>query len=140
VNYLLDTNVVSEIRKGDRCHASVARWYESVAGDTLFLSVLVVGELRNGVERIRAKDGAAAKALERWLEGLHDRFRERVLPINLAIADEWGRMTAIRPLPTADGLIAATAKVHGMTFVTRDTGDVKGLEVVVLNPFLTARS
>jgi predicted nucleic acid-binding protein len=135
VNYLLDTNVVSEIRKGHRCHANVARWYESVAGGDLFLSVLVVGELRKGIERIRAKDAAHAKALEKWLAGLGDQFRERVLPIDLIVADEWGRMNAIRSLPVMDGLLAATAKVHSMILVTRNTPDVAGLNVTLLNPF-----
>lgn len=135
MNYLLDTNIVSEIHKRERCNAGVARWYRSVAGEKLFLSVLVVGEIRKGIERVRPRDVAQARALEKWLNGLGDQFRERVLPINLAVADQWGRMNAIRPLPVLDGLLAATAKVHAMTLVTRDARDVTGLDLTLLNPF-----
>ena len=135
MNYLLDTNVVSEIRKGPRCDANVTRWYERIGGESLFLSVLVVGELRKGIERIRVRDDTQAKALERWLIALGDQFRARILPVDLSVADEWGRMNVIRPLPVMDGLLAATAKVHAMTLVTRNTLDVTGLEVALLNPF-----
>jgi predicted nucleic acid-binding protein len=135
VNYLLDTNVVSEIRKGTRCDVNVARWYERIGGDSLFLSVLVVGELRKGIERVRARDDVQARTLEKWLIGLGDQFRARILPVDLSIADEWGRMNAIRPLPVIDGMLAATAKVHTMTLVTRNTLDVTGLDVMLLNPF-----
>jgi len=135
VNYLVDTNVISELRKGERCDPNVARWYDRVAGESLYLSVLVLGEIRKGVERIRTKDAAQARALEKWLIAVADEFRERVLPVNLDIADEWGRMNAVRPLPVIDGLLAATAKVHMMTFVTRNTSGLTDLDVGLLNPF-----
>jgi predicted nucleic acid-binding protein len=140
VNYLIDTNIISEIRKGNRCDPNVARWYDKVVGESLYLSVLVVGEIRKGIERIRADDAAQSKALERWLIGITDEFRERVLPVTFDIADEWGRMNAIRPFPVIDGLLAATAKVHAMTLVTRNTLDVAGLDVGLLNPFKPAKS
>ena len=134
MNFLIDTNVISELRKGARCNAGVASWYEQVDGEALYLSVLVLGELRKGIESIRARDPAQALALERWLIAVADEFGERVLPITREVADQWGRMSAIRPLPNPDGLLAATAKVHAMTLVTRDA-DVSGLDVVLLNPF-----
>jgi toxin FitB len=138
VNFLIDTNVISELRKGARCDPCVASWYEQIDGESLYLSVLVLGEIRKGVETIRTRDPAQAGVLEKWLVAVAEEFGERVLPITRDVAEEWGRMSATRPLPNPDGLLAATAKVHSMTFVTRDAG-VAGLDVVVLNPFKTIR-
>jgi toxin FitB len=140
VNFLIDTNIISELRKGGRCDRGVASWYEQVAGESLYLSVLVLGEIRKGVELIRARDPSQARVLERWLLAVADEFGERVLPVNREIADEWGRMNAIRPLPNPDGLLAATAKVHAMTFVTRDCADMAGFDVVLFNPFKATKS
>jgi predicted nucleic acid-binding protein len=135
VNYLIDTNIISEVRKGARCDANVARWYESIADDSLYLSVLVLGEIRKGIEKARSHDGMQARALEKWLAAVSKAFGERVLAIDHAVADEWGRMGAPRPLPVIDALLAATAKVHGMTLVTRNIRNVAGLGARVLNPF-----
>lgn len=135
MSYLVDTNVISEIRKGGRCNAHVAAWYASVGGDDLYLSVLITGEIRKGVELARRSDAARAQALETWLLGLAHVFAGRILPVTGDIADEWGRMNAVRPVPVIDGLLAATASIHRLTFVTRDTGDVEGLGVSLLNPF-----
>jgi toxin FitB len=135
VNYLIDTNIISEVRKGGRCHPSVAAWYEKIADSTLYLSVLVIGEIRRGLERLRLRDAAQATVLENWLFAVDQTFGERILPVNLAVADEWGRLSSGRPLPVIDGLLAATAKVHRMTLVTRNTADIADLGVNVLNPF-----
>jgi len=135
VSFLVDTNVVSEIRKGSRADPNVAAWYEAVLDPDLFVSVLVLGELRRGVERKRSQDSAQAAALERWVVAVQRDFRERILAVDSAVADEWGRMSAVRPVSTMDGLMAATAKVHGFTLVTRNTAHVAGLGVAVLNPF-----
>jgi predicted nucleic acid-binding protein len=135
VNYLLDTNIVSEVRKGSRCNANVARWYRQVAEETLYLSVLVLGEIRKGIERNRVRDASQARALEKWLANLSKGFSDHILAVDQAVADEWGHMSAIRPVPVIDGLLAATAKVHGMTLVTRNTLDVANLGVGLLNPF-----
>ena len=97
--YLLDTNVVSEVRKGGRGDARVAAWYAAARNDDLFISVLVVGEIRKGVERVRPRDPRQADALERWLEELMHSFADRILPINSRIADVWGRINAVRPDP-----------------------------------------
>jgi len=139
VNYLIDTNIISDIRKGARGDTNVARWYESAEDSSLYLSVLVLGEIRKGVERSRARDPAQARALEKWLVAVDKAFGERILPVDSAVADEWGRMNASRPLPVIDGLLAATAKVHGLTLVTRDVRGVDGLGVSILNPFERGR-
>jgi len=135
VNYLIDTNIISEVRKGARCDANVSSWYASINDADLYLSVVVLGEIRRGVERVRPRDPAKALALEEWLVAVADAFADRVLPIDRNVADEWGRMSASRPIPTIDGLLAATAKVHRMTLVTRNETDVSGLGANVLNPF-----
>jgi len=135
VSYLIDTNIISEVRKGARCNADVAAWYASVADEELFLSTLVLGEIRKGVELARPRDSGKAVALERWLREVELAFDGRVLSIDNAVSDQWGRMTAIRPLPAIDGLLAATALTHGLTLVTRNDRDVAGLGAMVLNPF-----
>lgn len=135
MNYLIDTNVISEIRKRDRCEPRVAAWYSSLDDEAIYLSVLVLGEIRRGIERVRPTDPAQARALEAWLNQLNRSFADRILPIDAVVADTWGWMSAARPLSTVDALLAATAKVNGMTLVTRNSADVRGLDVSVLNPF-----
>ena len=135
MSFLIDTNIISEVRKGVRCHPGVATWYASIADNELYLSVLVLGEIRKGMELVRARDPMKADALEAWLSAIHSGFGERILPVNSAVSDLWGRMRALRPLSTIDGLLAATAKVHGLTLVTRNEADVVGFGVDVLNPF-----
>ncbi len=135
MSYLIDTNVISEVRKGPRCDVHVSAWYASVAAEDIFLSTLVLGEIRKGVELARPRDPAKAAALERWLEMVKAAFQGRVLGIDDAVSDRWGRMNAIRPVPTIDSLLAATAAAHGLTLVTRNDRDVAGLGASVLNPF-----
>jgi predicted nucleic acid-binding protein len=138
VSYLIDTNVISEVRKGKRCDKHVSAWYASIADDDLFLSTLVLGEIRKGVELARRRDAAKAVALERWLQEVETTFGGRVLGIDNAVSDQWGRMCAIRPVPVIDGLLAATALVNGLTLATRNERDVAGLGATVLNPFKNA--
>jgi len=133
--FLLDTNIISEIRKGDRCNERVANWYAGVKEADLFLSVLVTGEIRKGIELIRDRDLQQAEALESWLQKVLQSFSGRILPIDARVADTWGKMNAIRTIPVIDGLLVATAKVHDMTLVTRNSDDIKGLSASVLNPF-----
>jgi len=135
VNYLIDTNIISEVRRGKRCNPNVAGWYQSIADASLYLSVLVIGEIRKGVEIVRLKDAAQATALENWLIAVDRAFGERILPVDRAVAHEWGRLSARRPLPVIDGLLAATANVHRMILVTRNTVDISDLGVHILNPF-----
>jgi toxin FitB len=137
VSYLIDTNIISEVRKGDRCDPRVSAWYASIADDDLFLSTLVLGEIRKGIELVRPKDRERATSLERWLRQVEAAFDGRVLGIDNVVSDQWGRMSAIRPIPVIDGLLAATAVTNGLTLVTRNDRDVAGLGAMVLNPFRT---
>jgi predicted nucleic acid-binding protein len=134
VTYLLDTNVVSELRRR-RPDPAVVAWYEGVAASELFLSVLTVGEIRRGVERLRLKDPTQAESLDRWLQGLCTTYRERIVPIDEPIAAEWGRINAPDPLPVIDSLLAATAIARGWTLVTRNVADVRRSGVSTLDPF-----
>jgi toxin FitB len=135
VSFLLDTNVVSELHKGSRCNPRVAAWFSSIRGDEAYLSALVIGEIRKGIEQIRPRDPVRAANLEGWLRSLPVAFLERVLPVDMSIAEAWGRLAALRTIQPIDGLMAATAKVHGLTLVTRNVRDVSGLGVEILNPF-----
>lgn len=135
MSYLLDTNVISELRKGERADAHVAAWFASVAEEEIFLSVLTIGEIGRGIESVRRRDPDSAAALDRWLALLGEAYGDRILPIDRSITEEWGRMNVPDPLPVVDGLLAATARVTGLTLVTRNVADVAGAEVVLLNPF-----
>jgi predicted nucleic acid-binding protein len=135
VTFLVDTNVLSEFRKGARCDVNVASWFSSVDDADLYLSVLVVGEIRRGIELLRRRDPARAEPFESWLAKIDAVYGERILPVDRAVSDEWGRLSAVRSIPIVDGLLAATAKVHRMTLATRNDADVAGLGVAILNPF-----
>ena len=135
MKYLLDTNVVSELRKGARTNSGVRTWVDTVDTDSLFLSVLVVGELRQGLERVRRRDPASAEALERWLQRLVDDYDDRIIRIDIGVAELWGRLNVPEPLAAVDGLLAATALVHDLTLVTRNIHDVQRTGVRLLNPF-----
>lgn len=133
--YLLDTNVVSELRKGERANPNVRAWFRAAAEDELFVSVLVLGEVRCGIERVRASDPAQARALERWLKVLETDYVDRALPVTAAISDRWGRLSAIDPSSTIDCLMAATALENDLTLVTRNVPDVARTGVNLLDPF-----
>lgn len=134
--HLLDANILSEIRKGPaRANPEVWRWWGGMAGQEMFLSVMTLGEIRNGIDRLAVRDKPQAMILERWLVGLKKSFSERVLEITSEVADSWGRLQSIRSLPAVDALIAATALHHDLTLVTRNEADFEGLGLEVLNPF-----
>ena len=135
MSYLVDTNVISELRKGRRCDPGVASWFAQVTSEDIYLSVLTLGEIRKGIENIRRRDAPAAEALEDWFRELEDSHVDRFLPVEQTTAEQWGRFNVPDPLPVMDGLLAATAKVHGLTLVTRNIKDVKRTGVVCLNPF-----
>ncbi|HET7485452.1 MAG TPA: type II toxin-antitoxin system VapC family toxin [Solirubrobacterales bacterium] len=140
MSYLIDTNVISELRKDDRADPGVASWFEGLSDEEIFLSVLTLGEIRRGIESIRRRDPKAAGALESWLGRVSEAHRDRVLPIDRSIAEEWGRMNVPDPLPVVDGLLAATAKVTGLTLATRNVGDIEHTGVKFVDPFATAVS
>ncbi|MBZ4194206.1 MAG: type II toxin-antitoxin system VapC family toxin [Candidatus Contendobacter sp.] len=137
---LIDTNVWSELQKRTRINPGVQRWFAGVAMDELYLSVLVVGEVRCGIERLRRRDPQQALRLESRLEQLTSAMSGRILPLSRQIAEHWGRINVPNPLPVVDGLLAATALVHDLTFVTRNVRDVERSGVKLLNPFSEAVS
>ena len=135
MSFLVDTNIISELRKRDRANKNVRTWFASVNDDDLYLSVLVIGEIRQGIERVRARDSRQAEALEAWLGRVRKRFGPRLLPITESVAEEWGSLNRIRPMPTVDSLLAATAKVNGLTLVSRNLTDFSGTGISFLDPF-----
>lgn len=135
LRYLLDTNVLSETRKR-LADARVMAFLSAAEPLALCLSVLTLGELRKGVA-IKAKtDAAAAQSLAQWVDGLEYSFGDRLVGIDGATARLWGEWSAQRPRPVVDTLLAATATVHQMTLVTRNTADVQDTGVATLNPWL----
>lgn len=137
MNFLLDTNVISELRK-KQPSTPVLAWFERTADDHLYFSVLSVGEIRRGIEKLAEPKRRAV--LVSWLEDeLIPWFDRRLLSIDLVVAERWGRLLAEvgRPLPTIDSLLAATALVHDLTLVTRNVADFTLPGVNVLNPWLS---
>lgn len=135
MSYLLDTNIISELRKGKRADTNVTAWFADVGEEEIFLSVLTIGEIRRGIESVRRRDLDSAAALDRWLTLVSEAHADRVIPIDRAITEEWGRMNVPDPLPVVDGLLAATARVLGLALVTRNVTDVEATGVEVLDPF-----
>ncbi len=132
--YLLDTNVVSETRKlhmNDRVRAFLTEMDAS----SLYISVLTVGELRKGVEIKRRSDSDAATLLNSWVDGLEQSFADRIVAIDTPIARRWGALSSDRSRPVIDTLIAATALVHDMVLVTRNTKDLDGIGVPLHDPW-----
>jgi predicted nucleic acid-binding protein len=111
------------------------QWLSTIPSRYLYLSVLVVGEIRRGIELLRRRDSAQATVLEAWLIQLQYDYVDRMLPVTTEVAEEWARITVPNPVPVIDGLIAATAKVHGMTLVTQNTADFSRTGVRLFNPF-----
>jgi toxin FitB len=135
LSYLIDTNVISELRKGARADPGVASWFAGLADEEVFLSVITLGEIRRGIEGIRRRDPKAAGALESWLGRVSEAHRERIIHLDRAIAEEWGRMNVPDPLPVIDGLLAATAKVTGLILATRNVADIAQSGVDYVAPF-----
>ena len=135
MTYLLDTNVLSESRKRQPAQR-VMDWIAATPPGRLHVSVLSLGEIEQGIARVRARgDRQQASLLERWLREVEEGFADRVLPVTLPVAAAWGRWRHDQPLPVIDGLIAATARVHDMTVVTRNAKDFERAGAQVLNPF-----
>ena len=135
VKYLVDTNVISELRKRHRASPQVRAWFKERTPQELFLSVLTLGELRRGTERIARRDPASAVALRSWLDSTRTRFRDRIVDVDAEVADRWGRLGIPDPVPDIDGLLGATALVHGMTVVTRNVHHIFPTGAPCLNPF-----
>jgi toxin FitB len=135
VTYLLDTNVLSETRRR-KPNPGLTEWITATPPERLHISVLTLGEVEQGITRIRGRrDQRQASELERWLRDLEIGFADRILPVSLPVASAWGRQQQARPLPIIDALIAATARVHGLAVVTRNVNHFEAAGVQVLNPF-----
>ena len=135
--YLLDTNVLSEIRKGSqRAQPEVYQWWLGVKDQELFLSVMTLGEIRKGIDRLGACDVSQTLALELWMDEVKQTFRDRVIDVSLAVAERSGRLQAIRSLPEVDALLAASVLEYDLTLVSRNEADFRELGIRVLNPFL----
>jgi toxin FitB len=138
MRFLLDTNVISEPMKA-RPNAGVLAWLAEVDEDSVFLSVVTITELRHGIERLVA--GKRRDHLDRWLRtDLESRFEGRILPVDLEIADACARLVARsesmgRPIEPRDAFIAATAQVHGLTLVTRNTSDFEATVNAIVTPW-----
>lgn len=135
MSYLIDTNVLSELRK-KRATPEVVQWFESIKPESLYISALTLGEIKKGLDLVESPKQRAL--LRDWLEiKLPSYFQGRILPIDEAVATHWGAMLAAlnQPRPAIDSLLAATAAFHGLVFVTRNTKDIAGLAVEVFNPW-----
>jgi hypothetical protein len=130
--YLVDTNVVSEARRG---RSEAVAFLRSVDPDGVFLSVVTLGEIMRGAALKQKNDPTAAARLIEWLETLRRSYGRRILPVTDAIAIEWGRLAALRPRGDADGLIAATAIVHNLVLVTRNVADFSDTRAMLINPW-----
>ena len=135
MKFLLDTSIISEIRKRDRAHPNIVRWVAHTPVEEIGTSVLVLAEIRRGIELKRRSDPEQAKSLDRWFAQMRTRLGDRVLPIDEPIAEAWALLGIPNPLPLIDGLLAATAKVHGLTLVTRNVTDMARTGVSLLDPF-----
>ena len=135
MNFLVDTNVISELQRGRRAASAVVDWFESTPYERVFTSVIVLGEIRRGIERIARRDRPQADHFERWYASMRRRLDTRVLPIDEPVMMMWSRISVPDPLPAYDGLLAATALVHDMTVVTRNTPDFRRVGAKVLDPW-----
>src|SRR6266700_1791076 len=124
MKFLLDTNIISEIRKRERSDPNVARWVARTPVEEIGTSVIVLAEIRRGIELKRRRDPEQAKSLDRWFARMRTRLGDRVLPIDEPIAEAWALLAISDPLPLIVGLLAATAQVHGLTLVTRNVADI----------------
>jgi len=141
--YLTDTNVISELRKKNKANPGVRVFFKRIAeqGDSLFISVITVGELRRGVELIRYRgDQAQAKIMEAWLQTIIDYYAENILDFGLIESQVWGRLRVPHHENALDKQIAAIALTYGLTLVTRNVDDFVGTGVAMINPFLAVDS
>jgi predicted nucleic acid-binding protein len=134
LEYLLDTNLLSETRK-KRADAGVLAFLEEAEATSLYISVLTLGELRKGVAKKMRENAGEAQLLAGWVDGLQYSFAERILGIDAGVAKLWGEWSSERPRPVVDTLLAATAVRRGLTLVTRNLRDMQGIPVKLLNPW-----
>jgi len=134
--YLLDTNVISELRKGGRANHGVTAFFATLAAEDIYLSVVTIGEIRRGLENVRARgDREQAGRLEAWLDKVVTDFSDRILEFDLDCAQVWGKLMSPHPQHPIDKQIAAIALIYDLTVVTRNTDDFVSSSVRSLNPF-----
>ncbi len=131
---LLDTNVLSELRRGLKCDPHVRSWAKSLGRQPCYISVLSLGEIRKGIEILRRRSPDQVPALEDWLERLITEYEDFILPITEEVADHWGRLNARQTQPVIDGLLAATAIHFQLTIATRNLSDFPS-DIKTLNPW-----
>ena len=132
--YLLDTNVVSELRRSHPDPAAV-QWFDGIGRADLLLSVLTIGEIHQGVVRLARRDPDQARVLADWLTALERGYADRILPVTATVARRWAELNAVRRLPVIDSLLAATAIEHDAVLVTGNVRDLDGVDVRMINPF-----
>jgi toxin FitB len=137
VNFLVDTNVVSELKRGKNAEPKVAAWFAAMPPERVFTSVVVLGEIRRGIELIAKRDKPQAAVLERWYASMRQRLGTRIIPVDEPVMMVWAKITVPDMLPAYDGLIAATALAHGLTVATRNTADYQRAGVEVIDPWST---
>lgn len=132
--YLLDTNILSELRK-PHCDSKLLDWVNQIDSNECFISVLSLGEIRRGVQKIKKTDPSRAKVFEKWLHSLVSFYNDRILPITIETALRWGSFDYTKNHPPIDALLGATALQHDLILVTRNISDFKSMEIEVINPF-----
>jgi predicted nucleic acid-binding protein len=135
MRYLLDTNIVSEISQRTP-NSGVLTWFDAAEDTDLSISVITIGEIRKGIEQKRRTDPGRAERLERTLNTIRTDYRGRIIAVSEEVAEEWGRMCMVYPNHPVDNLLSATAKIHGMTLVTRNIRDVEIHDISCFNPFI----
>lgn len=134
-DFLLDTNVLSEVRKGERADPGVVAWFRDQTDRSLHISVLSVGEIRRGILLVQSRDPVQAAALDRWLRRLLESWSRRILTVDERTAEIWAELMTPSPRPVVDALLGATALRHQLTLVTRNVSDLQDSGVRLLNPF-----
>jgi predicted nucleic acid-binding protein len=138
VNVLVDTNVISELKRGRNAAANVVAWFAALPIEQAFTSVVVLGEIRRGIELVARRDKPQADALERWYATMRQRLANRVIAVDESVMTAWSKISVPDMLSAYDGLIAATALVHAMAVATRNATDYRRVGVHVINPWADA--
>ena len=134
-HFLLDTNVLSEIRKGVRGFSKVTAWYSNVPVSDVFISVITIGEMLYGAHLVRKRDPVKAMQIDAWCAETKKEFETHIIGVDLKIMEQWAKIAAVRTIPAFDAVLAATAKVHNLIVATRNTADFDGTGVLLFNPF-----
>ena len=135
MSFLLDTNVLSELRRGLQADKNVLAWDRTVSETERFTSIIVIAELMKGAQLRSRRDVGGGAVLEQWIERIIEEFAHRILTVDIAVSSVWARLMAQRSRPPIDMLIAATAIAHGSRLVTRNVTDFEGTGVALLNPW-----